>query len=345
MNFLDKLRKVQKVRFYLGLIIVGLFFLVIAVMILRAPDAELVPAEATIVEIEEGYDEMEKATTYTVYIDYEAEGNSYKHVQAPSYSSSMKVGDSMEVFYDAEDPELLSSTDSDLIVYVILAVGVLALAYGLIKVVSAVKQPAEELNEYDRVDMSKVTQAEIDEVRNSDEEKSEYFFHYAGKMNQGFVFEDKEKRTVYEARLDKFSLLKESDYTFINHLTLASRPVKIGKVISTSVGSGNFGYRTPISSAFKIDGVNNWDYLAERGYGFDFSLKGIKPCFDVKHFGVSVAYIETAGTNIMRGEEQQSRIGDLPVNGFFRVQCRNSDIDDVFMVCVSIAKAIFYEND
>ena len=130
MKLFSFLQKTQLIRFAVGWMLFGVFFIAVSTLFLFKPRAELVATDATVVEIVEQYDSFQEETVMTAYIDYEAEGIQYKHVVSPSYSYSMKVGSVISVFYDKDDPELLSSTDSDFIVYIALAVGVLCVIGG-----------------------------------------------------------------------------------------------------------------------------------------------------------------------------------------------------------------------
>ena len=350
MSFFNKFRKLQVVRFYAGLIAVGLLFTLIGgFLIYKTATVTYESTEATIVRVEEFSDpsvESSNATAvrYRYFIDYEANGEKYSNVEFGEYTEPAFEGDKMTVYYNIDDPSQIKSDGSDLVIYVVFAVGIAALVFGIINLIKIIKKKSSDLNEYDRVDVSSFSQEQIDAIKNSTEPEYEYFFHYAGKFNQGYVLEDENKVHAYEANVISANLFKPYEFEFKNCITGEAENVSITHTVSTSVGSGDGMFTgTPINSSFKINGKNNWDYLAENGFSFDMSLNGISPCFTVKHCGVEVAYIKTEGTNVVRGKD--SLLGKLPVNGIFSVKCRQSDIDMIFMVCVSIARAVFYEND
>lgn len=344
MKKLNTLRKAVLIRNAVGFMIIGAIFIVLSVLIMRAPERELIPITVTIVDIQEERDIIDDEIRYAVFVDYEVNGKEYKNIEYGAYDSSMEVGGTTEAFYDASDPTLLSSTESNLIVYVILVVGIAAFAFGVIGIVKSVKQKADDLDEYNRVDMSKVSEDVVEEIASSDEPVNTYYFRFVGKFPKtNYVLEDDLKRVIYEANMEKVTALKPFTFTFINHLTQSVKSMQIGHNVQTDVGLGNgFNVRVPVKNSFTVDGKRNWDYLAEHGYGFDCRLNGINPCFDVMHYGVKVAYIETTGAD--PHGDKTSLLYKLPVNGMFRVECRNSDLDMVFMTCFSIARAIFYEN-
>ncbi len=345
MEILNKFRKAAKIRNAIGLLIAGIVLVGISIFIMRAPKVEYVTATAAIVDIQVEHDDIENSEVYTVFVDYTIDGVDYKNVEYGSYSSSMSVGDTVDIEYDPADPSHIQAPGSDMIPYILLAVGAVSFVIGVVSTVKSFKQKASDLNEYNRVDMSKASEEKIEEILNNAEPVNSYIFHFDKNIKQGYQLEDAEHRTIYEANMTKFAVAKPFVFDFINHISGSVKTMKIGHTIATTtgMGQGNFGYAVPISSSFTVDGVSNWDYLAENGFGFDFRMNGIKPCFDVMHYGVNVAYIETAGTEALN-EGTKNPLAKLPVNGIFRVECRNSDLDMVFMTCFSIARAIFYEN-
>lgn len=349
MSFFNKFRKFQVVRFAAGLIAVGIVIAAISgFAIYKTATTVYETTEATVVGVEEIYNataenENEKYS-YTYFIDYEVQGQKYTNVEFGSFPEPKNSGETITIRYDVSDPTSIATEGGDYILYIVLAAGVAAFIGGIVTLVKGIRKKSDDYDEYNRVDMSGVSQQQIDAIANNDEPYREFFFHYGGRLNQSYILDDENKEPAYEAKMVSMHLLKPFVFEFVNHITCQSRTVEIGHTVTKSIGTGSgFSYSVPISSAFTVDGKNNWDYLAENGYGFTFSLEGIAPCFRVTHYGVEVAYIKTVGTNALRGKNNP--IGNLPVNGLYSVKCRTSDLDMVFMVCVSIARAIFYEND
>lgn len=351
MAVLGKIRKFQVVRFFAGLIIVGLFMSVFGGLgIYKTMTTTYVTSEATVSRVEEVHgtstegDRTVEYTSYNTFISYEVDGVKYEDVALGELSEEYKVGDKIAFRYNVEDPSDTATEGGDYILFVVTAAGAAAVIAGIILLIKNAKKKSSDLEEYDKVDMSSFSSEEIEAVKNSTEEMREYIFHFDKHIKQGYILENEYKEPVYEARMLTMNPFKPFEFEFKNHLTGETKQVKIGHTVTYSIGAGSgFAGSLPIKSAFTVDGKNNWDYLAENGFGFNCTLEGIAPCFRVKHFGTEVAYIKTVGTNAIRDKE--SLIGKMPVNGIFSVKCRRSDIDMVFMVCVSIARAIFYEND
>lgn len=348
MKLLDLLRKTKVLRFYAGLAAAGLFIGIFSVVALVTPEAEYIPVQATIVRIDESYDPMayggEGGTDYAVYVRYRAGGQWFDEAELGAYSSGMKEGDVIDIEYNSEDPSMIRTPGSENIPYITGAVGFIAAAAGIVLFMKNVKKPADAYNEYDKADKAAVSPALAESVKMSDETQKRYYFHLNTGIKQSYTLEDADKNPVIEAKMKTVNPLKPMEFEFIDHRTGLAETKMIGHTVSVSMGSGSgFSYRTPISASFKIDGVKNWDWLAQKGYGFDFRMNGLKPCFSVKHYGVETAFIETTGMNLH--EDDKKPLGNLPVNGYFRIDCRDSELNDIFMVAFSIARAIFYEND
>lgn len=336
MNILAKIRKFSKLRSLLGFFLVGVLFLVIGILAVRAPKAETLTAEATIERIEE-YREGED-TSYTVYLSFtDADGVLHEHLEYGGYSSGMQAGQTVTIEYEKEHPEAISSPNSGFLPYLILAVGAVSVMISVIFGIKAIRTSADEMNELDRVDLSKAAPEQVEAIRSSNEPTCEYYFHFTGKLNQSYIMETPQRSPVYEANCDKIGVVSPYVYTFKNRLTGEFRTCKVTHTVTHSNGIGaNMDIVT--ASSFKIDEVSNWDYLGNLGYSIEPGLKGIKLNFDLYHYGVLVGHLEAAGVNILN-DDKQYRLGDtIPGKGLYKVTCRASDVQGAFFACFSAAR-------
>ncbi|MDO4811800.1 MAG: DUF3592 domain-containing protein [Eubacteriales bacterium] len=129
------LGKMMAVWSGLSFVAVGIFFIVISILILRAPKTDYIPTTATIVDIIEKYDPMDDEIDHQVFVDYKANGKSYRHAALGSYSSSMQVGDRVDIEYAADDPSHIQTPGSGKIVYIVLGVGILSTLGGAVMTV------------------------------------------------------------------------------------------------------------------------------------------------------------------------------------------------------------------
>lgn len=350
MKPLNTIRKFASLRNAIVLLLVGLIFIGIGGYVLvKSPHRGSEETTATIVRLEEEYDEAEDITSYHPYVDYEINGTAYQDVPLSGYSSGMKVGDEIQVYYDPAAPTELYASGDALLPILILIVGLAAAIFGVISLKKAAGQ-STATDEYNQVSLEDIDPAKQKEILDSLEPSHTYYFHFQKKFpRQGYDMEDEFKSIVYQANLKKFTLFKPFIFEFVNHRTHISTTRSISHGVAKSVGFGtseNGSFAIPVDNHFEIDGVNNWKYLASHGFGVEYHRKKLGFDFDVFHYGVKVATIETMGTAIF--DDDKSGEGNflkrLPANGLYRVTCRESDLDMVFMTCFSLARAFFTEN-
>ena len=168
-----------------------------------------------------------------------------------------------------------------------------------------------------------------------------YYFHWTGKMNQSYVLETLERKPVFEAICDHIGVFTPYRYTFVNHITGNSEEHKVSHTVTTSSGNGigDISFSTITSSKFKIDGVDIWEII-KNNYGYSLQPKrdGLKINYDILKDGAPIAYLEAAGTNILK-DGANSKLGDkLPGRGLFKVSCEEADVEGVFNVCFCLAR-------
>lgn len=340
MNFWTKFKKVTKIRFSIGMIIVGLFFVILsAFAIVNRKEVATLETEgiiSNIIETEDYDTDGDLVRKYEVYVTYtDFNSNVHENILYPSYHTGMKIGDTITIVYDASDPENIDPNGGKVLIYVILAIGALVLIIGTYQLVKTIKTPSEKMNEFNRVDESKVNEIQKEEVLNNTEEKKEYYFHYFGKLNQSYVLETPDREAVYEAICDKFNFFGKDTFTFKNKLNGNSKTMKVSKAVSHSTGDGR-GFEVILDSSFKFDDVNNWDYIGNLGYSTDFHLDGLKVSGEISHYSIKVADFVPGGTNVVKGTD--SKLGNLPARGIYIVHCKESDIEAVFFILFSLAR-------
>ena len=165
-----------------------------------------------------------------------------------------------------------------------------------------------------------------------------YHAFVCGKMNQSFRMENETNTVLYEANLLKFKLFTASDFEFINHVTSAVTPHKVGKTKTTDPGVlGVHGFST---SYFKLDGKNCFDILEERGYSFKILAK-----LDILH--PEFALMDKAGNQVavykmnVKGEREDGvgAIGNKQNNTVITTDCE--DLDTVFLGAFIMSRVEF----
>ncbi len=334
MKFLDKIKKFSVAKNWFGLALAGLVIAVIAALMIFLPDKTAYePIQATVCEIE-AHEEAEGTFIDAVYVDYEVNGVPYRHIALSSFQSGMKLGDVLDCQYDTENPEIIRQTGGELLPWIIGGIGLLAFVFGLYKLITTLRRSSDSFEEFNRAALSEADPKEVEAIRFSSELPVDYVWHFTGKLNQSYVMKDLFGAEVYRADCEKVTLIQDTAYDFADLRTGETSRKMIGHTLTVStVENLGFSFRVPITSAFKVDGVNNWEYLAALGYGFDFSLRGLTPCFEVNHLGVRVAHIESCGTEILDEKYENNPLAKIPGNGLYKISCRPSDIPAVFFIC------------
>lgn len=164
-----------------------------------------------------------------------------------------------------------------------------------------------------------------------------YVFHFTGKLNQSYIMEEPYGAPVYKADCAGISLFKDTTFTFINCLTGSEETKKVGKTTTVSFGNG-LGFSTNITSGFNIDKISVWDMIADMGYDFTFRLNGLCAHFDIFRDGQFIGYAELGGSGLYKEQYKDSKLGQIPTNGIFKVECAEPDIPGVFLICFALSK-------
>ena len=334
MDIINKYRKASSIKMAIGLILVGLIFAVIAGIGIASPDKATETVSAKITDIQIGGTDEEPE--YHVFVSYEIDGKKYEN-ELGAYDSSWKVGDVIECKYDPADPETLTTGNGKLFAVVFCVIGVAAIAIGVYMLVKSVKKPSGDYAQFDRVNENSIDPAKKAEVENNTETLRDYVFHFTGKLNQSYVMKDNVGREVFKADCGGIKLIQDTDFEFVNVQTGEKIPRKISHTVTTTNGSISTVFPS-VSSSFNFDGKNCWDFLAEMGYGFEFSLKGLRPHYEVKHYGVGVGSIDSAGTEVLKPEYEGNPLAKIPTKGIYRISCKPSEVEGIFYICFALSQ-------
>ena len=230
------------------------------------------------------------------------------------------------------------SSDSPLwlnVVTGVLGVGMIALAIRGLKNVATTT--LEQTNYFDQVDSGSADPAVIDAIRSSTSPLKDYYFHFCGKLNQSYILETTSREPVYEINCDKVGLVNDYVFTFKNHLTGKEFTSNVSHTVTVSYGSDNFSLVD--KSYFKIDGKNIWEYIAEIGYSVEPYLDPVNFSFRIRHYGIEVADLKCAGTNILEQYEGKQGLRNVAMtSGLYRVSCRDEDVEAVAIIAFAVSR-------
>ena len=337
--------KIQRVLIIVIMILAGAAFMAFGVYSALQPEKATVTVKAQIVDIQEEPDAVNDTTEYHVFVDYtDADGKEHKNVEYPGYDSGMKVGDTIEIKYNAENPEELISSGK-YVDYIFVAVGAAVVAFAVYNII-AVKKMAVINSRINAENVRLVEEegAGVVPFGSAGSVEAEYYYHYNGRLNQSQILETPQREIVYEAQCGKMGVIGANRFTFVDHRTGASAEHVVSHTITNEFGGykADGAYTAPTSSKFKIDDTDCWKYLRDLGgYSIVPHIDGFKINFDVTKYGVKVAEIRSAGTEVISEKHENSKLGRIPVSGLYKVYCRDEDLEAVFFAAFICSRVEF----
>lgn len=114
----------------LGFVLAGVFFMVLSILFLRAPQTHTAVGQAVITNIFSEYDQINETTVYDVRVAYSVDGMRFTDMPYGHYHTGMKVGDEVEIRYNPVDPSDFAAPGADKVPYVTLAAGAAVTVFG-----------------------------------------------------------------------------------------------------------------------------------------------------------------------------------------------------------------------
>ncbi|MBQ6654387.1 MAG: phage holin family protein [Erysipelotrichaceae bacterium] len=230
-----------------------------------------------------------------------------------------------------------SSDSSPLMSIIFALVGLVMIVFGFRGLKNVATTTLEQTNYFDQVDKGAVDPAVIEAIRSSNSPLKDYYFHYCGKLNQSYILETTDREPTYEINCDKMGMVNDFIFTFKNHLTGKEFTSNVTHTMTVSYGSDNFSLVD--KSYFKIDGKNIWEYIAEMGYSVEPYLDPVAFSFRIRHYGVEVADLKCAGTNVLPQYEGKQGLRNVAMSsGLYRVSCRDEDVEAVAIIAFAVSR-------
>ena len=284
-----------------------------------------VKTTGTIVSLRE--DSSDDSTVYFPTVEYTVDGKTYTG-ELDTGSGSYKVGKTIPVLYDPNDPAVVHD-GSGVGIYFI-AVGAVIL---LMIVFLTVKQKTS-------VNKLKERQGEIQYLPSEKgEERELYFITDLGTPKFGHRIEDKDRRVLYESKMTKFTLLSAYVFDFIDHEKNQTTHHLIGHTEEMDWNS----ILIDNHNTFTLDGMDVWKHLRSIGVTIDARFgkaEGIMPSYDIRKDGEHLAYAENTSHFVHEEDAEQHKVASkIPNPMFFRVFTDEKNLDLLFMILVAIARS------
>lgn len=291
-----------------------------------------VKTTATITDFEVNYGSGDESDTYTPIVEYTVDGKTYTGRLNES-SGSYKVGKTITVKYDPNDPTVVHGDGTIGIYFIVVGAVILAvIAVSTIREKQAMAQAKELRETSGRTGYAPSVQGEEREV---------YFITDLGTPKYGHRIEDKARRVLYEAKMTKFTLTTPFGFDFIDHEHGTTAPHLVGHTEESEWNS----FFIDSHYTFELDGVDVWTHLKENGVSVDTSftageVTAVGKNYRILRDGIEIARaVQTSQYAHEEDAEQHKVAGAIPVQGFYRIWTREENLDLIFVTLLAFARS------
>ena len=287
---------------------------------------------ATIVRIDEEADHTSteaNAKTYTVFVTYAVNGQEYTQ-ELGTYAADYKVGKEVQIKYDPADPTRLYSASAGFAAYLI-GVGVVLIVASVMTILKN-RQQRQAVKGAKTVDGT--SRPLFAPSRQRAEEREVYFLTDLGTAKGTCHMEDENREVLYEALCDKFSLLGDSLYTFVDREHNREKQYSVGKTLTQS-SDGMFALDN--HSSFPLDGKDVWKTLHKNGVRIETGLDGLKWAYTLYRDEAEIARVVNTSKKVHE-EDEGGVLSKMPAPGFYRVWTREENLDAIFLTLFAIGR-------
>ena len=325
-KFARIMRNTGPARFFVPF---GIILIIFGILMMSFTSGDYLETVGKVTSVEEIIN-AENQKEYDVTFTYTVNGKQYTGTFTALPEAS-KEGDEIKVLYDAADPEKVTNSKiSGFVPPVIIAVGALAMVFGVFKTVKAF-QKSKAL---DRV--PKASGADFENFKQTPG-VTEYYCRYDGVMlKPGYIMEDAFRKVLFEGKMVKQAVIGARVFEFTDHTTGVVTQHEVGHTVTQSYNDEFFSMK----SWFKFDGKNVWDLLHEKGLRMNTNLRSKFPnlIYEVSKDGKAFARIETSGKYVHEDEAAEHKV-NIPVGKFYyRVWTNSNDFETLFLTIFAISE-------
>ena len=286
---------------------------------------------ATIVDVERDSGTDDASDTYTPIVSYTVNGKTYTGMLDQA-SSQYKVGQTIRVLYDPNDPTVVHGGSGMGIYLMVVSAAILAfILFSSVREKQSQKEAQELREQSGRTGYAPSSQGEEREV---------YFLTDLGTPKYGHRIEDGDRRVLYEAKMTKFTLSAPFGFDFIDHEHGTVTPHLVGHTEDSQWNSLIFDDH----HTFELDGVDVWKHLKENGISAETAFDSgsgrlIGMVYRILRDGVEIARAESTSQYPHEEDAAQHKVaGALPVQGFFRIWTREENLELLFLTLMAFAR-------
>ena len=331
-KFIRFMRNTGPARF---LIPVGLILIILGIVLLGFKTDKYVETVGRITSVTEGmFDEENNQQQYDVDFAYTVDGKEYTG-SFGNLTGKFNVGDDIKVYYDPEEPT--KTTDSKLggiIPPVMIGLGAIAIVGGVLTAVKAFKK-SRKLDE--ALPEGRFPAEQFEGFKNAPGVAELYFRWDGNSLKPGYVFEDAQRKVLFEGKMTKQALVGARSYEFSDHTNGMVREHEVGHIVTQSFNDEFWSAK----SWFKFDGVNIWDALHDRGLRMVTDMRSKFPymSYNVIRDGAAFARIECASKYVHEEDEAEHKLAIPMGRMYYRCWTNSNDLETVFLTIFAISES------
>lgn len=315
------------------LVPIGLVLIIMGVLIFSFRSDKFEQTTGTVTSVVETVGDEDKME-YDVSFTYAVDGREYEG-EFSGLSESFSEGAEIPVYYDPAVPgRTTNSKSSPLIGLVMMVLGVLAAAFGVLKTVKAFGKSRKLDEELPREGSSAA--AALEDIKNASG-VTEYYFRFDGNsLKPGYLIEDADRKVLFEGKMTKNALVGARTFEFSDHTTGNVSEHEVGHTVTSSYNDEFFS----VTSWFKFDGENIWDMLHARGLRMTTDLKSAFPRFiyQVTRNGEAFARIETSSVYVHEEDEASHKLAIPAGKMYYRIWTASDDFETLFLTVFAISE-------
>lgn len=325
------MRNTGPARFFVP---VGLILVIFGIILLTFNTSNYAETKGNVTDVVKLAQSDGEEQGYDVSVKYTVDGKDYETAFS-NISESYNIGDDIKVFYDPSSPDKTTNSKiNGLIAPIVIAVGALAVIFGIFRTVAAFKKSKE-------LDKSvpggnNIPDEAFDQLKYADGVK-EYYFSFDGhSLKPGYTVEDKNRDVLFEGKMIKQAIVGARTYEFTNHITGVSVAHEVGHTVEQSYNNEFFSAK----SWFKFNGKNVWDVIHEKGIRLSTNLHSKFPycIYNVMKNGEVLARVETCSVYVHEEDEAQHKIKIPTGNMYYRFWTASNDLDSLFLTIFAISE-------
>lgn len=136
------MKKFLPIIFSIAIIAFGVVFIVSGISTIANKDKFDTQLKATVVDVQEEWESSadpddSDRLVHIAYIDYEIDGKKFEHVRAPEQNDNLKVGDTVDILVQSQNPEKISALNPTKGGIIFIAAGSIVAIIGCVSTVRA----------------------------------------------------------------------------------------------------------------------------------------------------------------------------------------------------------------